>query len=116
VPYRNWVVNSGNFSNILSTTWNQQGYYNDAIEAVYGNNYPTGCNTTALAQVLAYHEYPSACTNYSTLKSLWSKVDSVGWSGSYNWSIMKASSAIDYLSSLGKVEVSALMYEIAGGK
>jgi hypothetical protein len=113
--YSDWVVNSGNFNNIISTNWNQSGVYNDGIEAVYGENYYTGCATTAIAQILAYNEHPETCSStiYKTLIKKWTSA--ADWDGTYDWSVMKASSAAASLSSTGKMEVGALMYEIAEG-
>lgn len=57
--FSGWKKNSGNLNNILSTKWSQSPYYNDAIKFYYGKNYPTGCGNTAMAQIMAFHEFPT---------------------------------------------------------
>lgn len=118
--YTNWKWNSGNEKSLLKTKWNQGSpyspdAYNKAIASIYGTNYYTGCVTTAVAQIMAFHEYPKTCrkATYSTLKSKWS--DASNWNGTYEWSKMKANAYANNLSKIGKVEVGALMYDIAEG-
>lgn len=45
---------------LLTTTWNQEHPYNLYTLEVGGKHAPTGCVSTAMAQVMKYHEYPEA--------------------------------------------------------
>lgn len=60
--YSNWKYNSGNISNLLPTKWNQDLPYNSAIKIIKGKNFLTGCGTTAVSQIMAFHEYPKTAT------------------------------------------------------
>lgn len=44
---------------MLITKWGQETPYNDLTPAIGGQHCLTGCGATALAQVLAYHRFPS---------------------------------------------------------
>lgn len=58
---------SGGIDNFIFTNWNQMGGYNDRIQAENsGKDYPAGCTTIAMAQIMRYHQYPTT----------------------YNWSLM----------------------------
>lgn len=113
--YSQWKYNYGNISNLLATKWNQQDPYNSAIKAIKGQNYPAGCGTTAVAQIMAFHEFPKTCdeTIKNTLKNNWSLANS--WDGTYNWNLLKSSSYVGNLSAEGKIMLGALMYENAEG-
>jgi len=51
---------SGYVDNFIHTNWNQWNGYNDRIVAEHnGMNYPAGCTTIAMAQIMRYHEYPT---------------------------------------------------------
>ena len=45
---------SANFSCILNTKWGQNSPYNYGILAVKGEDYPTGCASTAISQIMAF--------------------------------------------------------------
>ena len=107
--YSSWSKDSANERNFLRMSWNQRGFFNDAIESVYGKDYPTGCVTTALAQIFAFHKYPDKCEDsvLNVLKSKWSKINN--WDGFYNWSSMCNN---EYSSRVG---TGVLMYQIAEG-
>ena len=48
---------------LVSSTWNQGEPYNNLCPTFYGNNISaTGCVATAMAQVMNYHEWPTAAT------------------------------------------------------
>lgn len=47
---------------LLTTTWDQGGYYNDLCPG----NSMTGCVATAMAQVMNYHEYPAMGAGWHT--------------------------------------------------
>ena len=114
--WSNWSVNDINLNNLSSKTKWSQGYpYNSAIVAMEGQNYVTGCGATAVAQILAYHSWPTAYTrnDLSTLKSKWSLAST--WNGIYDWNAMTSNPNADYLSSIGKVCVGALMYDVSKG-
>ncbi|MBP3709753.1 MAG: C10 family peptidase [Treponema sp.] len=109
--------NSGNISNIMKTNWEQDGVYSDAIKAIKNNNtYVTGCTATAVAQLMAFHEYPSSCnsTRYSALINNWAPAKN--WSGNYDWEKMKKYSNIRYdADETSRMMVGALMYDVAEG-
>lgn len=77
---------------LLSTTWNQDCYYNDSvpehIDGPCGHCY-AGCVATAMGQVMKFHNYPSSGTgsniygtaSYSNLHVDFSQA-------TYNWSAM----------------------------
>ncbi|MDE1463429.1 C10 family peptidase [Spartinivicinus poritis] len=49
---------------LTTTTWSQNGFYNDWVP----NDYLTGCVATALGQFLKYYEYPTVGTGRYTYK------------------------------------------------
>lgn len=113
--YSNWKYNSGNISNILTTKWGQGNPYNAGIAAAKGDNYLTGCGATAVAQVMAFHEYPKVCSDTikNELNSKWSAASS--WNGIYDWNAIKEYENGYYLSSAGKMMLGAFMYQVAEG-
>ena len=120
--YSSWTYSSRNISTILPTTWGQgsetgASWYSDAIDAVYGKKYVTGCVATAFAQILAYHRFSLSCPSYLLTRvfSNWdyAKTYASDWDGQYNWSLMTSAKKVKDLSPLGKVMVSTLMYDIA---
>ena len=113
--FSNWVYNSGNISCLTKTDRGQGNPYNSGIAAVKGQNYLTGCGATAVAQILAFHEFPKKTTTNikEVLNSEWEKAKS--WTGEYNWELMKKSSTANYLSTEGKMMVGSLMYQVAEG-
>jgi hypothetical protein len=112
--WSSWSVIDVNYNNLTAKTkWDQDGYYNDAIEALEGSFYYTGCGATAVAQIMAYHEFPSSYTrnDLSTLKSNWTLASS--WNGIYDWKEMTKYPNAENLSTLGKICVGALMYDVS---
>ncbi|MDE7336039.1 MAG: C10 family peptidase, partial [Muribaculaceae bacterium] len=49
-------------SPICKTVWNQLAPYNEQTPVINGTQSPTGCEATAMAQVLKVYEYPAKCT------------------------------------------------------
>ena len=114
--WSSWSVIDVNFNNLTAKTkWGQNGLYNDAIQAMEGGDYVTGCTATALAQIMAYHEYPEKYTrnDLSTLKSKWTLA--ANWDGTYDWKTMTKASEIENLTQEGKICVGALMYDVSKG-
>ena len=114
--WSSWSVCDTNLNNFISKTkWGQWSPYNNAIKAMENQNYPTGCGTTAVAQIMAYHEWPLSYkrNDLDTLKNKWTFA--AAWDGNYNWKEMTADSNADNLSVEGKICVGALMYEISKG-
>ena len=107
--------NTGNISHLLTTEWDQREPYNEAIKVLKGDNYPAGCGTIAVAQVMAFHEYPKSCSDNikNELKSKWPPASS--WDGNYDWNKIKADPLGLYLSKDGEVMIGALMYQVAEG-
>ena len=57
--YENWKVNKKSPpSFLLKTKWAQGDGYNDVITKLKGGNFPAGCVGVAIAQIMAFHEYP----------------------------------------------------------
>lgn len=103
----------------LKTAWGQHEPYWDTINKVknrtfnsYADKYVTGCLTTAMAQIMAYWEYPDSCDiePYSTFH--------------YSWDVIKAVPDLRYvtphtfggnsvLSEHAKHSASILMYQVA---
>lgn len=113
--FSNWVYNSGNISSLTKTDWNQSRPYNSGIVAIKGQNYLTGCGATAIAQILAFHEFPKETTTTirESLNKNWETAKS--WNGKYDWKLMKENSQANYLSTDGKMMVGSLMYQVAEG-
>ncbi len=114
--WSNWYVCDINLNNFVAKTkWGQSGPYNAAIKAMEGASYPSGCGTTAVAQIMAYHNFPKSYSrgDLDILKSRWSIAS--GWDGTYDWSAMTSSPDARYVSSVGQIGVGALMYEISKG-
>ena len=113
--FSNWVYNSGNIDNILKTKWKQSTPYNEGIKAIKGKNYLTGCGAVAVAQVMAFHEFPENCSSVITkeLNKKWDEASS--WDGKYNWDAMKANPYAGSLTSDGKMMVGAFLYHVAEG-
>lgn len=114
--WSSWSVNNNSYNNLqVKTKWYQKEPYNNAIKAMENNYYITGCGATALAQIMAYHEYPLKYTrnDLSTLKSKWSPA--ANWNGIYDWKAMKQYPKGSSLSPEGKVCLGALMYDVSKG-
>ena len=47
---------------LLKTTWNQWPYYNKFCPSIGDDQAPTGCEATAMAQIINYYEYPAKGT------------------------------------------------------
>ena len=92
-------------SPLVSTTWNQDGYYNDHCESAVATGTYTGCVATALAQVLRKWSYPTTGNGSHTyFEPNSGKKLTVNFGGTtYNWSSMgttatTANSAISLIS------------------
>ncbi len=114
VGYLNdWVYNSGKSLSLTNELWwGQSPGYNDAIHEAYGEYYSTGCTTTAIAQIMAYHEYPDYCDLSDFSNEDW--YQNVSWCNglSYTWPLMKQQKVYHWLPETGKIRVAALMLEI----
>ena len=47
---------------LITTKWGQRVPYNSACPVLSGEQCPTGCTATALAQVMRFHQYPAEST------------------------------------------------------
>ncbi|HBG72006.1 MAG: hypothetical protein A2W93_10940 [Bacteroidetes bacterium GWF2_43_63] len=77
---------------LLSTTWNQDCYYNDSVpehaSGPCGHCY-AGCVATAMGQVLKYHNYPSVGVGYNVYGTgAYSHIRADFDQASYNWAAM----------------------------
>ena len=114
--WSSWSICDINLNNLISKTkWDQGNPYNAAVVAMLGKNYPTGCGPTAVAQIMAYHEWPLSYgrSDLSELKNAWPLA--ADWDGTYDWAEMTANPYGNNLSDLSKVGVGALMYEVGMG-
>ena len=119
--YSNWNLVNGNLENILKTKWNQMDPYNKVInKMIGGGNFPSGCVTTAIAQVMAFHEYPRSYVGYAHKDFSYFKnevKDKIpiieNWYGKYNWKEMKKTECAKYVSEDAQLQIASLMYEIA---
>lgn len=114
--WSSWSVINGSYNKLnIQTKWNQEQPYNNAIIAMEGKQYYTGCGATALAQIMAYHEYPSRYTrnDLSTLKSKWTLATT--WDGIYDWKAMKQYPFANQLTPEGQTCVAALLYDVSKG-
>ena len=111
-----WKVEKSNLNELeVLTQWNQSYPYNSAIQAMEGKSYPTGCGTTALAQIMAYHKFPKKYKrdDLNILKNNWTLASE--WDGIYDWDEMTSNPKAFYISQQGKICIGALMYEISKG-
>ena len=64
---------------LIATNWGQGCGYNDLVPDIgcsyCGNRPPTGCVATAMAQVIAYWQYPTGTYNYSAMQPNWGEVN-----------------------------------------
>lgn len=78
-----WVINK-KISPLLTTLWSQKSPFNDACPKRRWHPFqsykraPAGCVPIAVAQIMAFHEYPQVLTcngvriNWKTVKNIWS--------------------------------------------
>ncbi|MDR3161606.1 MAG: C10 family peptidase [Spirochaetaceae bacterium] len=116
-----WTDFSIEKSPLLLTKWGQGSTgayhpahyaYNNYLKYATGNNdYLTGCGPTAMAQIIAYHNY---INRTGCFKPAVFDLASVGnWSGTYDLSLIRGMPAITNLSSAAaRGQVSALMYQL----
>ncbi len=123
-----WQYNSGYSLSLTNELWwgqgrntldvtSQSGYW-DAVYQAYGRYLNVGSATVAVAQIMAYYEYPE----YSDLYELdeVSYLYQTDWYDNvseydglrYNWHRIKEGKQYKYLSTYGKEEVATLMLEI----
>ncbi|MFA6923261.1 MAG: Spi family protease inhibitor [Bacteroidales bacterium] len=64
-------------NNLLTTTWNQDKYYNDSCHVISsgpGGHAYAGCVATAMSQIMKYHAYPAqgvGLHTYTTKTNKW---------------------------------------------
>ena len=78
--YEKWKVNSKSSPRfLLKTKWEQRDIYNDVIVKLKGGDFPAGCVTVAVAQLMAFHEYPNNYygTNWESFDSIKSSIDNL---------------------------------------
>ena len=97
-------------SPLITTTWNQGGYYNKLCPTMGSGRAPTGCVATATAQVMKFWEHPqrgygSHSYNHST------GVLSADFDTLYPWSLMPTALGTNSTSAEADA-VSLLMYHI----
>ena len=122
--YENWKVNKKSSpSFLLKTKWAQGDGYNDVITKLKGGNFPAGCVGVAIAQIVAFHEYPkkyygTKWESFNTFKGKLVKHFPFAkeWDGKYDWWIMTWPEEIDGIDRdypIYKLQIASLMYEIA---
>jgi hypothetical protein len=94
---------------LVATTWDQMPYYNYLCP----DNCPTGCVTTATAQIMKYYEHPVRGNGYHSYESAnYGTLSSNFGASVYDWANMpiKLTSSS---SSTEKMAVAKLMYDVA---
>ena len=104
--------NTTSVSPMLTTTWNQDPYYNNLCPDSAGIHAVTGCTATATAQVMKYWNWPATGTgshtytddNFGTLTANFGAT-------TYNWSMMP--NALNSQSTTAQVNaVATLMFHV----
>jgi len=122
--YEKWKVNSKSSPRfLLKIKWKQRDIYNDVIVKLKGGDFPAGCVTVAVAQVMAFHEYPNNYygTNWESFNSFKNKVVKYfpfaeEWNGKYDWWILTWSEKAEGIHEdypIYRLQLASLMYEIA---
>jgi hypothetical protein len=99
------------------TRWNQRyGPYNSVITAYYGyaSDVPAGCVPVAMAQMMAYHEWPAGFQSdlASPFKDPYTKATRYLRNIRYNWSEMKKQNyAYNLTNNDAKTQVGALLLD-----
>ena len=78
-------------NNLLSTTWDQDPYYNDMCpyDQQAGERTVTGCVATAMAQIMKYWEHPShGIGSHSYIHDRYGELSADYGNTAYNWSAM----------------------------
>lgn len=81
----------GGVSPLISTTWDQEPYYNALCpyDNASGQRTVTGCVATAMAQILKYWDYPKQGTGFHSYKhSTYGTLSANFGSTTYDWSSM----------------------------
>ena len=79
---------------LLTTTWDQDLYYNalcpsDAgAPSGFGGNVPTGCGATAMSQIMHYWHYPTHGTGQTSYNSNYGTLSADFGNTTYNWANM----------------------------
>lgn len=91
---------------LLTTTWNQQPYYNDMCpwDNAASKNCVTGCPATAMAQIMKYWNYPAQGTGNHSYGSNYGTLSANFANTTYDWASMP-----NYVSSTNNA-VATLMY------
>ncbi len=107
VAYRQMASSSVNA--LLSTTWDQEPYYNDYCPYdpdAYFDHCPTGCVATAMAQIMKYWSYPAQGTGFHSYYSYdYGTLSADFGNTSYNWAAMP-----NFISSSNS-QIATLMYQ-----
>jgi hypothetical protein len=88
IAFADWYWTDGHYT-YLPVEWHQNSPYNDVINSELNNlgyppgNYLAGCGPVAVAQLMAYHQYPLACTLPGLIELV-----------SYDWTLITASRAL----------------------
>ena len=73
VAYANTTVTLDSISPLLETDWHQDSPFNDRSPKRKGTRAPAGCVAIALAQIMAYHEYPKT-VYYDGVQCDWKEI------------------------------------------
>lgn len=95
---------------LLPCTWGQTDYYDKYTPVVNGNQSPSGCVATALAQIMYYYRWPQSPTGTASCTDSNDKKYSMDMNGiTFNWDAMtdeyddnSSSTSIDAVSTLMK--------------
>ncbi|MFH0866467.1 MAG: C10 family peptidase [Bacteroidota bacterium] len=74
---------------LCSTTWNQDGYYNDVVESYTQSGVYTGCVATAMAQIMKNWDYPTTGVgSHSYNEPTYGTLSANFGATTYNWGSM----------------------------
>jgi len=109
---------------MLQTRWSQGttgtygGYvYNNMVQYLHGLQQSTGCGITAMAQIIAYHNYISPPSNIARPPAFTNHPNLGTWSGTFNLSQIRTLEEIDSSSSAtarGQVEMLMFVLGLPG--
>ena len=122
--YEKWKVNSKSSPRfLLKTQWDQDPIYNDVIVKLKGGEFPADCATVAIAQIMAYHQYPNNYygTNWESFNNFKNKLVkhfpfAEEWNGKYDWWLLTWETKAEDIGEdypIYRLQIASLMYEIA---
>lgn len=106
----------GTIPNIIQTTWNQFEPYNNLVPSgPYGDNAPTGCTATAMAQIMKHYNHPENGVGSNTYTVTYDKIYPITFTANfgnayYDWDNMLPDYTPGNYTSRQASAVATLMY------